>query len=198
MPLLQCICHTHLIHYLPLFLHEHASPGISCRQQPRSLWCHCFDWQDAALWSWVQRGKRQTGASTSVPNKWTSSKEPTCQSNWARSVYVDFDIAISFFDTSSYWKGLWAGVDWNLTVTKGAHQNFGGISYLYIVKMDCLTPSPVHLYSWISPFQWGKGNSLVKIDNFTPFPCPWGGFSLYAVYAGVPFWRVGFRRFCLT
>ncbi len=25
-----------------------------------------------------------------------------------------------------------------------------------------------------------------------------GGFSLYGVYAGVPFWRVSFRRFYLT
>ncbi len=53
------------------------------------------------------------------------------------------------------------------------------IPYLYIVKIEVLTPSPVYLYSRISLFQCEKGNLVVKIDNFTPSP-----FYLYNVKIG--------------
>ncbi len=51
---------------------------------------------------------------------------------------------------------------------KGQHQNFQEIAYLYNAKIELFTPSPVYLYKRIPLFQSEKGNSLVKIEAFTP------------------------------
>ncbi len=50
---------------------------------------------------------------------------------------------------------------------KGRHQNFREIPYLFSL---CLDPLPRLSLQPYFPFSMGKGNSLVKIGNFTPSP----------------------------
>ncbi len=79
-----------------------------------------------------------------------------------------------------------------ITVQSTGH-SFLGKSFKYIFR-DQNFPSSLGFPSF---FQLSAPQCAMCTG--TTRQCPGGrGFSLYMVYAGVPFWRVSFRRFCLT
>ncbi len=53
---------------------------------------------------------------------------------------------------------------------KGRHQNSGEIPYLYIVKIDFLTPSPRLSLQPNFPFSMGKGKFVCKDRQLYPLP----------------------------
>ncbi len=58
----------------------------------------------------------------------------------------------------------------NVTCCKGRHQNSWEIPYLYIVKIDVLTPSPRLTLQPNFPFSMGKGKFACKDRHFYPRP----------------------------